>query len=68
MIDREVDILNFFNFDKKCPDTIMNCEELRKEFDVRNERLKKFNVCYDCSLNSLKSFFVSKIKFIGITN
>lgn len=63
MINREEDISNFFDLKKDCPKNILNCLELREDYNKRYERLKKFKTCDACSHNSLKIFIINKMRF-----
>jgi len=55
-------ISDFFNSDKRCPDEIVNCSELRSEYYSAFNKLTSSS-CKSCDLVELKNFFISRIKY-----
>jgi hypothetical protein len=56
-------INDFFNFNKKCPDAIKNCHQLRSEYIITLERLKSKPGCKTCDIQEYKNYFINKLKF-----
>jgi len=55
-------ILQFFNFNTKCPENIRDCEALRNEFLIEVENYKKYNVCSICDIQYVRLKFINRIK------
>ena len=53
-------ILDFFNFDKPCPEKIPFCMQLREKY---TEELNKLNTsgCSACKRNALKSKYIKEV-------
>jgi len=53
-------VLDFFDCNKKCPEEIDNCNELRNNFLKEKHNLKDFN-CTGCEEATLKSKYIDII-------
>jgi hypothetical protein len=55
-------LLDFFDANKKCPDIISDCLELRKKYFETYNTLTATN-CKQCDIVNLKEIYLAKIKF-----
>jgi len=55
------DQINFFIEDKPCPESIVNCSNLRKEFFKELEDYKKQGACSSCAERSLRNKYLTFI-------
>lgn len=56
--DKAEILKNFFEPFMKCPEEIKDCQKLREEFDKRLLTLKSNKKCSNCSITSLKLYFI----------
>jgi hypothetical protein len=62
LINKMSALLDFFDANKKCPDIISNCVELRKKYFETYNTLTAAN-CKQCDIVNLKKLYLAKIKF-----
>lgn len=55
-------LLDFFDANKKCPDIISDCLELRKKYFETYDKMTATN-CKQCDIVNLKELYLAKIKF-----
>lgn len=55
-------IIDFFNFNKACPEKIENCSKLRSEYNKSIEILKHNKICTGCTVASIQQKYISLIK------
>jgi hypothetical protein len=55
-------LLDFFDANKKCPDIISDCVELRKKYFETYDKMTATN-CKQCDVVNLKELYLAKIKF-----
>jgi hypothetical protein len=55
-------LIDFFDVNKKCPDIISNCMELRKKYLEAFNGMTASN-CKQCDIVNLKQLYLAKIKF-----
>lgn len=53
-------LLDFFNFEKPCPDNIPFCVQLRQKYQEELDKLTKTG-CTACQRNSLKAKFIKDV-------
>ena len=51
----------FFNFDTPCPDSIQNCEGLRKKFTDDVDNARKQPGCSACRIRGIRNHYISII-------
>jgi len=54
-------VLDFFDFNKPCPDTIQNCMDLRKKYEDDIQTLGFSSGCSKCAVNRIKSKYIDII-------
>lgn len=59
-MNKEQYILNFFDKSKPCPNSIINCNELRVKYFTALESITNMPNCKDCNVSELKSYFINK--------
>jgi hypothetical protein len=55
------DQLDFFNLEKPCPSSIINCEKVREQYKNEKEDLIRRGGCGGCLERSLKSRYMALI-------
>jgi hypothetical protein len=60
------DQLQFFDLEKPCPESIMNCETLRLQYKKEHEELKRRGGCGGCIERALKHKFFSIISALTV--
>lgn len=53
---------NFFNFDKPCPNQIVNCEKRRKEYLKRVKFVESLGLCTPCEVTNIKNYYIMTFK------
>lgn len=54
--------LDFFNFDKPCPEQIQNCEKHREEYIRKVKFVDKLGVCTPCEVTNIKNYYIALFK------
>lgn len=54
--------LKFFDFNEPCPKEIVNCENLRKEYNDEIEKYKAQGICNGCIERSLRNKYITVIQ------
>jgi len=57
-------IAEFFDLQKKCPESIPNCEHLRKDYQNRLSIIRANAACDACAESSLRQIFVQNLKIL----
>ena len=52
---------DFFNFEKPCPETVKNCDELRDNYKNRLQQIESDTSCNGCKKLNLKAEFMTHI-------
>jgi hypothetical protein len=55
------DQLDFYNPEKPCPDSIINCEKLRQQYTKEKEDLMRKGGCGGCMERSLKGKYAALV-------
>jgi hypothetical protein len=58
--------LQFFDLEKPCPESILNCESLRTQYKKEYEELKQRGGCGGCMERALKHKFFAIISALQV--
>lgn len=60
------DQLQFFDLEKPCPSTIMNCEAIRSQYKKEYDEMKRRGGCGGCIERALKHKFFAVISALQV--
>lgn len=55
-------IIAFFDFTRKCPESIPDCETLREAFIDEINKYKKYGTCSNCDIQYIRNKFINTLK------